>query len=45
MGNYNMLINVGGNVALEFFYSGPHSLLSRIHLNSRHGAPDPGPNN
>jgi hypothetical protein len=44
MGNYNLLINVGGNVALEFLYSGPHSLLARMHLNSRHGAPDPGPN-
>lgn len=44
MGNYNLLINVGENVSLEFLYSGPHSLLSRLHLNSRHGAPDPGPN-
>lgn len=44
MGNYNLLINVGGNIALEFLYSGQHSLLSRMHLNSRHGAPDPGPN-
>jgi hypothetical protein len=40
MGNYSMLGYVGGNVALEFFYSGPHSLLSRMHLNNRHGAPD-----
>lgn len=45
MGNYNMLAYMGGNVALEFFYSGPHSLLSRMHLNNPHGAPDPGPNN
>jgi hypothetical protein len=44
MGNYNMLAYVGGNVALEFFYSGPHSLLSRMHLSNAHGAPDPGPN-
>jgi hypothetical protein len=43
MGNYNLLLNVGGNVGLEFFYSGPHSLLSRAHLNNTHGAPDPGP--
>jgi hypothetical protein len=43
MGNYNLLAYVGGNVALEFFYSGPHSLLSRLHLNNAHGAPDPGP--
>ena len=44
MGNYTMLGYVAGNVALEFFYSGPHSLLSRMHLNNRHGAPDPSPN-
>jgi len=44
MGNYNLLAYAGGNVALEFFYSGPHSLLSRLHLNNQHGAPDPGPN-
>jgi len=44
IGNYDMLAYVGGNIALEFFYSGPHSLLSRMHLNNAHGAPDPGPN-
>lgn len=44
MGNYNLLGYMGGNVALEFFYSGPHSLLSRMHLNNPHAAPDPGPN-
>ena len=43
MGNYSMLGYVGGNVALEFLYSGPHSWLSRMHLNNGHGAPDPGP--
>jgi hypothetical protein len=42
MGNYSVLGYVGGNVALEFLYSGPHSLVSRMHLNNRHGAPDPG---
>jgi hypothetical protein len=42
MGNYNLLKFVGGNIALEFFYGGPHSLLSRLHLNDAHGAPDPG---
>jgi hypothetical protein len=41
MGNYTMLGYVGGNLALEFLYSGPHSLLSRMHLNNGHGAPDP----
>ena len=43
MGNYSLLAYVGGNVALEFLYSGPHSLLSRMHLNNTHGAPSPSP--
>ena len=42
MGNYSLLGYVGGNIALEFLYSGPHSLLSRMHLNNGHGAQDPG---
>ena len=44
MGNYSLLWYAGGNVALEFLYSGPHSWLSRMHMNNRHGAPDPGSN-
>ncbi|MFZ0480015.1 MAG: hypothetical protein WAL71_12770 [Terriglobales bacterium] len=44
MGNYSLLGYVGANISLEFLYSGPHSLLSRMHLNDAHGAPDPGPN-
>jgi hypothetical protein len=44
MGNYNLLAYMGGNIALEFFYSGPHSLLSRMHLNNGHGAPNHGAN-
>jgi hypothetical protein len=44
MGNYTMLWYMGGNVGLEFLYSGPHSLLSRMHLNNAHGSPEPGPN-
>jgi len=44
MGNYTILGYVGGNIALEFLYGGPHSLLSRMHLNNAHGAPDPGSN-
>jgi hypothetical protein len=44
IGNYSLLSYVGGNIALEFLYSGPHSLLSRMHLNNAHGAPAPGPN-
>jgi hypothetical protein len=43
MGNYSLLGYVGGNVALEFLFSGPHSWLSRMHLNNGHGAPAPGP--
>jgi len=42
MGNYSLLWYAGGNVALEFLFGGPHSLLSRIHLNNGHGAPEPG---
>jgi len=41
MGNYSLLWYAGGNVALEFLYSGPHSWLSRMHLNNAHGAPNP----
>ena len=44
MGNYNLLAYMGGNIFLEFFYSGPHSWRSRMHLNNRHGAPDSGSN-
>jgi hypothetical protein len=44
MGNYSLLAYAGGNLSLEFFYSGPHSLMARMHLNNRHAAPDPGPN-
>ena len=43
-GNYSLLIFAGENVALEFIYSGPHSLLSRMHMNNKHGSPEPGPN-
>ena len=44
MGNYSLLVYVGANVGLEFLYSGPHSLLSRMHLNNTHGAPNSGSN-
>jgi hypothetical protein len=44
MGNYSLLGYMSGNIALEFFYSGPHALISRMHLNNAHGSPDPGPN-
>ena len=42
IGNYSLLEYMGGNIALEFLYMSPRSGLSRMHLNSRHGAPDPG---
>jgi len=42
MGNYSMLGYIGGNIALEFFHSGPHSWISRMHLDNRHGAPASG---
>ena len=44
MGNYSLLAYMGGNVALEFLYGGPHALLARMHLNNGHGAPSPGLN-
>jgi hypothetical protein len=43
-GNYSLLAFAGENISLEFLYSGPHSLLSRMHLNNAHGSPKPGPN-
>jgi hypothetical protein len=45
MGNYNLLANLCGNIALEFVYAGPHSLLTRMHLNNGHGAPGEDPGN
>jgi hypothetical protein len=42
MGNYTLLEYVGGNLAQEFLYGGPHTLFSRVHLNFGHGAPNPG---
>jgi hypothetical protein len=44
MGNYSLLGYLGGNIALEFFFGGPHSLLSRMHLNNARGAPSSGSN-
>jgi hypothetical protein len=43
-GNYSLLAFAGENISLEFLYSGPHSLLHRMHLNNAHGSPEPGPN-
>jgi hypothetical protein len=44
MGNYSMLGYLGGNIALEFLYSGPHALISRMHLNNPRVSPVQGPN-
>ncbi|MGB8010204.1 MAG: hypothetical protein WCF68_01210 [Terriglobales bacterium] len=44
MGSYSLLAYVGANISLEFLYRGPHSLLSRMHLNDSHGAPASGSN-
>jgi hypothetical protein len=44
MGNYSLLGYVGGNIAREFLYSGPRSLLSHVHLRHGHGTPNPGSN-
>jgi hypothetical protein len=41
IGNYSLLLYMGGNVVLEFLHTPARSLLSRMHLTSRHGAPDP----
>jgi len=39
-GNYSLLTWAGGNVALEFFPSGPRSFLSKMHLQNRRAAPE-----
>jgi hypothetical protein len=44
MGNYTMLGYVGGNLGLEFLYSGPHSLLSRMHMGNGPITPSAGSN-
>lgn len=38
-GNYALLAYAAGNVVLEFFPSGPRSILSKFHLQNHHGAP------
>jgi hypothetical protein len=42
MGNYSLLGYVGGNLAREFIYGGPHSLLSHMHRHDGHGASNSG---
>jgi hypothetical protein len=43
-GNYSLLVFAGGNIGLEFLYSGPHALIARMHLNNTHGSPIQGSN-
>jgi hypothetical protein len=43
LGNLNMLAAVGQNFLMEFFYSGPHSLLTRMHLDNPNAAAAPEP--
>jgi hypothetical protein len=38
MGNYNLAVQAGLNVALEFIYGGPHTLLSHHHVPVLSGA-------
>ncbi len=44
MGNYGLLAYMGGNVALEFLYGGPHTLLSRMRRKGGHSTPSQGSN-
>jgi hypothetical protein len=37
MGNYSLLGYIGGNLALEFLYGGPHTLLRHFHIFKKHG--------
>jgi len=43
MGNYNLLGSAVQNIMLEFIYSGPHSLLTRMHITNHELAPAPEP--
>jgi hypothetical protein len=45
MGNYNLLGQAGGNLALEFIYGGPHTLFSHLRRSKSQGgtAADPNP--
>ena len=45
MGNYNLLIQGGLNLALEFIYGGPHTLLSHHHVPILSNATGSKPNN
>jgi hypothetical protein len=38
LGNYSLIGYAAENIGLEFIYQGPHSLLSKMHMNNRHAA-------
>jgi hypothetical protein len=40
LGNYSLIGYAAENVGLEFIYQGPHSWLSRMHLNNTRSAPE-----
>jgi hypothetical protein len=44
MGNYNLLGQAGQNIALEFVYGGPHTLLNTMHIPGLSGKGRAGPN-
>jgi hypothetical protein len=44
IGNYNLLGQAGQNVALEFIYGGPHTLLNSMHIPGLSGKGRVGPN-
>ena len=44
MGNYNLLGQAGQNIALEFVYGGPHTLLNTMHIPGLSGKGRTGPN-
>jgi hypothetical protein len=44
MGNYNLLGQAGQNVALEFIYGGPHTLLNSTHIPGLSGKGRAAPN-
>ncbi len=39
LGNYSLIGYAAENVGLEFIYQGPHSLMSKMHMNNTHAAP------
>lgn len=44
IGNYGLLAYMGETMALEFSFGGPHSLLTRMHLNNTRASPPQGSN-